>query len=260
MALLIRIFCLLVLLGITPFAFAGGMVQTNILVDTGPPADDCSGDLKFSWHMENIDVTLGTPAGCSDGDETGTLNSSASLSTTEKSDGTNSVKVEKSSGAGYYSFDVSSNDIIAMTEGKLTIDLFVDTYVDNAVFIKWKDSGCYAMIRMRNDGSDIEVQAYVDQGTAIDTLETSGSGHTVDEWLRIIYQWDHAQASGFDHKIELCDLTPPDTIGNCTSIQADTLVTWDNPITELQIGETQSVSGTLLFYTDNLQIYGDSGL
>lgn len=249
---LILIFC-------TVFLLVVNVNAGHFIRKVGGTADDCSGDLKFSWHMENDDVTLGDPAGCSDGDETGSITGSAILDTTQKSDGQKSIKVSKSSGTGFYSFDVSSNDIIDMQEGKIVIDLYVDTWVNNAVFIKWKDSGCYAMIRLRNSASDIEVGAYVDQGSVYDTLETSGSGHTEDEWLRITYQWDLSQSSA-DHKIELCDLTPPDTTSNCTSIQEDTLVTWDNPITALQIGETQSVSGTMLVYIDNVQIYAESGL
>jgi len=61
------------------------IAQSNIIQgrrDGGAACDDCSGDLKFSWHMENTNVATGTPCGCSDGDEDASEGGTPSLSGT----------------------------------------------------------------------------------------------------------------------------------------------------------------------------------
>jgi len=92
--------------------------------------DDCSGDLKFAWHMEDNDstpdVTLGNPCGCSDGDTIGAETGSPVFSTTQKSDGTYSLHINALDEG--YEFVVSGDDLIEADNVKITFDIYVVSY------------------------------------------------------------------------------------------------------------------------------------
>lgn len=92
--------------------------------------DNCSGSLKFAWHMEDNDstpdVTLGNPCGCSDGDSIGAETGSPDFSAVQKSDGTYSLHVNAID--EYYTFDVSADDLIEPDNIKITFDIYVVSY------------------------------------------------------------------------------------------------------------------------------------
>lgn len=239
-------------------AFASDAVMIMRTRDGGGGCDDCSGDLKFSWHMENVDVTLGTPCGCSDGDEGASTDGTPSLSSTEKSDGTYSAYGDT---VDYYKFVISHPDLVDVSEGKVVMDIFIPTgewAADVTFFDAYYDSGTRInCMTAGSSGSDIEVRCAHDDGWQ-ELEATSGTGHTENEWLRVTVRWDASQSSA-DFDVELCDLTLPDTTSNCVNSGADNDIDGDwgaNTPTELRIGP----SGNCAIYVDNIQIYGESGM
>ena len=60
------ILCLALLIPATSSAGMFDRVISQYNAAGGAPAcDSCTGGLEMAWHMENVDVTLGTPCGCS---------------------------------------------------------------------------------------------------------------------------------------------------------------------------------------------------
>lgn len=112
--------------------------------------DDCSdANLTFSWHAEDIDVTVGTPCGCSDGDTTATLVSGAVISSTQKSDGTNSLSFPTS--LDYATFDNTSEDIINKDAGTIIFDIYLTARANfQRVFIYEVDSNNFIRCQTRN--------------------------------------------------------------------------------------------------------------
>lgn len=92
----------------------------------GPSCDDCSGSLRFAWHMEDNDstpdVTIGTPCGCADTDEVGTQNGSPGFSASQKSDGTYSLYID----ALDESYEFS--EPFDFADYKITFDIYVVSY------------------------------------------------------------------------------------------------------------------------------------
>jgi hypothetical protein len=224
----------------------------------GGGGDDCSGDLMFSWHMENTTVTSGTPAGCSDGDTTGSANGSVELSSTQVSDGTYSAKADAIT--EYYYFAVSSEDIVAVAEGKVILDIYVDVFVNATRF--WHiDTADTESLQCTTTGSaaDIEITCTFNGDGWSSTIFTAGSGHAEDEWLRVTYQWKASESTA-DHKLTLCDLTPPDTTSNCTikGPEDDIDGVWGDGPDNLELGNSGNTASTI--YVDNIQIYATSDL
>jgi hypothetical protein len=227
----------------------------------GGGGDDCSGDLMFSWHMESTTVTSGTPAGCSDGDTTATANNSPTLSSTQTSDGTYSAYANAS--VEYYYFAISSEDLVAVAEGKVEFDLYIETLASNQRFFHVDTSDIESIQCTINSGSttsDIRIDCTFtgdDWGSTVHS--GSATGHAEGEWLRVTYQWK-ASESNADHKLTVCDLTPPDTTSNCYSQgpEDDIDGAWTFLPDNLELGDSAATSGNL--YIDNFQSYATSGL
>jgi hypothetical protein len=237
-----------------------------ILRTRGVTCDDCSGDLKWSWHMEDMsDTTAGTPCGCTDGggDTVPVLSGSGSYcyrDDAQKSDGTYSLRLPSSAAYDFYEFNISNDIELNDSEGRIVIDIYVDTWADSKTFFYAHYLGSQNFIQLKLEGAanDIEAQAIYTGNSSGDAIKTAGTGHVENEWLRITYRWDIAK-SGVDHIVEICDLTPPDTTSNCAdSGLQDDLAAWNDDATELQIGMISSGGATL--WIDNVEIWGDSEL
>lgn len=236
-----------------------------VIVRTAPPAaggcDDCSGDLKFSWHFENTDITSGTPCGCVDasGDTVAAVSAgSPAISGTQSSDGSNSGSIPAATTS--WEFDVTSADIADKDEGKIVFDAYITTFVTNTMFLRvsYDTGNDYLQIVMRGGANDVEVRGFYFNGTGQTTTTTGIGNHTANEWLRITYQWKVANSAS-DHRIEICDLTPPDTTSNCDSTTAeDDLTVFAAEPEKLYVGNLSGNAAA--FYIDNLQIYATSGL
>lgn len=135
---------------------------------TSSSCDDCSGSLMFAWHMDDNDptpdVTLGTPCGCSDGDEIGAETGSPEFSTTQKSDGTRSLRINALDED--YLFVVSSDDLINLDSFKVTFDIYVVSYPGTAAK--------YIEIFRATSGSDYVVVVAKNGGT-LNTYHNGGA-------------------------------------------------------------------------------------
>jgi len=249
-----KISLLLLLVFIPALAYAWGVVGISGGVPSGGSCDDCSGDLKFSWHMENVDLTLGTPCGCVDsgGDITATANASIELSATQKQDGSTSALFNADN--EYYSFTVSSGDLITAAEGKVIFYVYIDTFdADESVFSAVGDADDYIEIQMVINSAAIDFYGVYSGAGTIDTLLVD-SNRIEDEWIYVEYGWKYG-VDGNDHYIKICDA---DGVSNCvTEEQDDDLGLVDTAFTELRIGTANQ--DTISCYLDNFTSYATSG-
>jgi hypothetical protein len=233
-----------------------------ILRTRGNGCDDCSGDLMFSWHMENTNIETGTPCGCVDssGDTDASLTGGASISGTQYSDGSNSVN--SPNGQDYYTFDSASDDNFNDAEGKIVVDVYVGSFIANTEIIRIDDNSSTnrLVLKLQGTSTDIYVQA-IWTGDGSDDFANTPSGQSYqgeDEWLRITYQWKVA-ASTADHKTEICDLTPPDSTSNCQNSGAqDDITGWTSNASYFDVGNNSATACD--YYIDNLEVYATSGL
>jgi len=222
--------------------------------DSEAGCDDCSGTVMFQTHFEDLDVTTGTPCGCSDGDESGVTNGTAAISSTQKSDGTNSLYC--ADGEDYVVYTNTGNALIDLDAGHLIFDLYIDTWVDNAdVFGIRPDTN--NQIRIEMDGSSGAIDFYLVHETNNDVYPMScNSNKAEDTWLRLRYDWKQG-VEGNDMKLQVWDLTPPDTLNNLEPIEEDndfdakTLGEGD-----LNIGVKDAAAAKV--YIDNFSIHSDS--
>lgn len=146
----------LVLLLFAVPTFAGGGATMMMVMGSPPVAggtcDDCSGSRIFSWHMENINIELGTPCGCSDdATKTATYSGDFALSTDNVIDGTyTGYRVNASDYAtvpltgtsttqGYISWGM---DAVNVVSGSIKI---VELYYDNNNFFRVSQSSSDAL-------------------------------------------------------------------------------------------------------------------
>ena len=248
-------YLLLTLCLIFSFSIANGWMG-SMMVGGGTPASvGCAGDLKWSWYMEDTDITADTPAGCSDGSaKTAVLVSSATIATDQYYDGSESLKVVSST--DYASFANFDGDEFDFNEGKIIFYFMINVYVDSAVLLKISYDGTDFLsiyLSPTGDGTDIKVGArYVDGYLLAD----SSGVCQVDEWIRVTYQWKVSESAA-DHALEICDNlggTP-----NCfTDGPEDDLGTWAGAANSCLIGSvsTQNITG----WIDGIEIYATSGL
>lgn len=226
-------------------AFIGAAVGQP---DAAPAGDGCgTGNLVFSWHMEDLTVTTGTPAGCSQGDTTGTLNSGAYLTNYVAQDGTYSLRCPSS--ADYCSFSVSSDDIFNDDAGTFTIYINVGTWLDG-LYIATLLGDTTNRVQIRTDGTDVDGSRHVEMlldfnGAAQLSITTTGTGLSLNTWHKVTAKWRTGT-------------TDPTT---SSSLQIDTqtavtgttpLASWNTQATELRIGGGVN-SG--LIYVDNMRVY-----
>jgi hypothetical protein len=225
-------------------AFLGSLHVTPV----AGGGDDCSdANLLFSWHMENENVTLGTPAGCSDGDETATLNSGATIDSTQFQDGANSLSCP--TGSDYAGFAVSGNDIFSETAGTIIFYLRINTggYVTGAnlfssridpnnrfeIYMQGADTPTGREIFMRWDGA----------GTT-QSASTSDADLDTNTWYKITAKYDTADV---DPNLSLqIDSETPVTNNN-------NLVAWSGSLSAMNIGNTLSAASD--YWLDNIKVY-----
>lgn len=133
----IRAIAALVLLLVAPVAaLAWGAMAIGGGVTAVVPGgcDSCTGTLLFSSHFEALDVTSGTPCGCSVGDTTGTASSAAVINSDLYSDGANSLDCPTST--DYLSYSISSGDIFSQTAGTITFRLYITTFKNGAILFR----------------------------------------------------------------------------------------------------------------------------
>ncbi|MGV0961816.1 MAG: hypothetical protein ACOYB1_18480 [Limnohabitans sp.] len=221
--------------------------------DVAPSGDSCTGGLLFSWHAENVDVTQGTPAGCSVGDTTATAVNSASISTDYAlgSDGTHSAKIVTSGSWNSYNFDWNrtTNSILTLSAG--TIDLW------------FRYSGTINsqnLFYLYVDGSN-RIYPYIDSAGYIGASWVyGGDAKPARTTFPIIsentnyhckFRWDTTAHSGLYRKVT-CDTTTGESNSADTGTEAFS-GTWSGDTGTLSIGDSGTPGATL--YIDKVKIY-----
>jgi len=201
-------------------------------------------NLLFEWHMEDLTVGSGVPYGCSDGDITATLVSSASLTTTQSQDGDYSLYAPTS--GDHAAFTISGEDLIKHSSG--TIDVWVRPVTSNnytSIVHAYYDPTNHVIM-------DIDESSLFRMKVVSDVLSQVTSTQTItpDTWYHVIAKWDAVAHGGY--YIEICADTTNGTT-NCAS-SGTAFGAWAGTLTTLRIGEAAGVSSEL--YVDNLKIYG----
>lgn len=237
--------------------FSAGWIETTynnqnapatFLIEGTPEGlcDDCSGSLKFAWHMEDNDatpdVTLGNPCGCSDGDTIGAETGSPVFSTTQKSDGSYSLHINAL--FERYEFAISADDICEADNVKITFDLYIVSYPSagashNIIEVN-KDGNNYTKIRLTGTTSSVAVE-YHANGTASDYLTVAVS---TGAWVSCEYQAKTGIGDN-DHYLKCGENSDEDD---------DDLVAMDGSLSSLVFGDTNG-SGVGEYYVDNVKVY-----
>jgi hypothetical protein len=160
------------------------------------------------------DVTLGTPCGCSDGDEIGAETGSPSFDATTQSDGTYSLLINALT--EYYAFDISGVDLFDIDDFKITFDLYLGSYAGAGEWVYvWQayyDADNLASVYI----DATQVCGYQCAATVCNSVCISGLSTTT--WYSCTYEGKDG-IEGNDHKI-VCGATSQEedddlgTVGN----------------------------------------------
>lgn len=209
--------------------------------------DDCAGDIAMTWHMEDVDVTIGTPAGCSDYDTSATDMNGATLSTDQANDGTSSFLHGPEDS---YAFDVPNatiEDTGTICQSVYVADWSVGTdftrffriYIDDndSIALYWKYDGSATDITFRAEGSNDN-----DTRTRLNLAMPDAT------WLRMCVSWD-LNDDAVDSLWLWVDLDADDVMdeGEYAETTTATVGNWAGSGTlTLEVGST----GGNVYYTD----------
>lgn len=255
-----RLLLIFLLLLIASPAYPFGTAMTAVCSSGGGAAaaatDSCTGGLLFSWHCENVDVTLGGVAGgvnngCSAGYTTATANSSAAINADHTAqDGTNHCDFPTASDR--YLFTVSSNDIANPAAGTVIFYLKLQTPLQyNGLFRLYADANDYLKIAISTADKDELTLSYSGNGT-IKTITTSGINMTTGVWYKITAKWSVAGVSEGGTKylsIDVDDATGTRAYGTAALTAFTDALGTDG----LQFGETDGYASD--FQIDNIKVY-----
>jgi len=230
---------LLLLLLIPALAYAWGVA----IIGSGGGTSAAGGcDNLFEWHCENVDITLGTPAGCSAGDTTAAATGSPAISNTQKSDGTNSVHINTQD--EYYEFAIDTSDLLDPDDFKITFDLYIVSMpVGGTTYLMYNVGGVNDKFYISLDSTNAGIKFYrkaqgTTDGVFVDSLSTG-------TWLSIEYQ-GLTGVTGNDHYLNIPDEGSDEN-------DDDLPVMSGTPPTSIKIGESNgSADGE--YYIDNIKI------
>jgi hypothetical protein len=208
--------------------------------------DACgTGDLLFSWHCENVDVTLGTPPGCSLGDTVATLASSAVISATQKQDGSNSLSVPTKS--DYAEFAVSSENIVKGEAGRVDLWIYTPDVTEAYNGLVEVQVDANNMISVYTVQGTVNIR-YRGNSTNVDCVTTDGV--LANQWWHVVASWSVAGSSGNHLRIGINQTQTDPTFVNST----DSITDIGAPVT-LRFGDTVELGG-YGHYIDNIKVYG----
>ena len=223
--------------------------QCASLIGSGIPVEAgevvCTGGANpiFYWDMEHItDVTSGTPAGCSAGDDVG-LNVNAELSTTAGTVTNGTYSILFPTGYDHVEFDVSSGDIIDGDEGTITFDVTcADWSIEPALF-RSTDGTVDNMILVRVDNSTVRAE-YDGSGTGLN-ITHGNTPLTNNQKYSVEYKW----------RIGTTNPSVSLNIDDGTAVTSDTdLTQMSSSLTKLFIGN-QGFPAASNCWIDNLKVY-----
>jgi hypothetical protein len=209
------------------------------------PCDDCSGDLSFAWHCEDLTVTSGTPCGCVDatGDSVTSATGAADLNAdVTPFDGTYSCDFPQ--GTDYYEFDVSSDDLISDDAGTIEFELYVTTWdTGSYLFQAFGSASPEDLIRLEMTGTD-EIKAVYVGNNDVQIFSTVDANISTGSWYTIKYTWTQA------------NVDPNQTVtveGTLRGSDNDNCVGFSTPISKIRIGAYTEQTGDV--HIDNIKIY-----
>lgn len=191
---------ILLILFLSSYSFAAPPALLGCLQTVGgEQPDSCTGGLTFSWHCENTDVTLGTPAGCSAGDETASVGAGSPAINADVTpyDGSYTVDIP-ASGPHYYSFTLSNDTIVDDTKGTVSFYLYVNAFADASYLFKATynvDNQIY--IKLSNFSTINRIELYHVGNTTIRKVETSNSTDMpTGQWVLVTAKWSTTAVGG----------------------------------------------------------------
>jgi len=218
--------------------------SSGVVDDGGAGCDSCTGDLTFSWHMEDTDVTSGTPCGCSAGDTTATLNNSAAISSAQAQDGTNSLYCPSgSSTPANAEFSNTSNAIIQPDAGTVTFYVYVTSFVAGTrLWTMWTGPTDNIQCYMTGTGDgNIDILLWY-RGTGSANV-TANSNLSLNTWYQVTCKWREGAA---DPSIYV--------EANSASAQSDTDLSGASDDGTFYVGNNDG-SKVGDFYIDNMKVY-----
>jgi len=214
----------------------------------GALVDDCSGSLMFSWHMESTDIESGSPAGCSDGDTTGTAAGTPTISTDRYTDGTHSL-LTNALDEGY---TFTPTGLVDLDDAKITFDIYVATAPSNG-----SGGGYQEFFHTRYASWENYISALIEETGPVLKVWRSGQGTnqnvnvtiTTGAWYSCEYQMKVGVA-GLDHYLN-CGGTPDED-------DDDHIAALNSGVPDyFLVGDTYGSAPTTpgVFYLDNFKIY-----
>jgi len=241
---------LILLILLLPSLCFGGSIQDAhkaviARMNTAVVCDDCSGTLKFSWHMEDNDstpdVTIGNPCGCSNNDTIGAISDAPVFSTTQKSDGTYSLHINALD--ENYLFSVTTDDIVEVDNLKITFDIYVVSYPSagkyHHIIFAGDDVNNYLQIQL--EGTNTVLGVYYNGQTTVDRINVNLD---TGSWVSCEYQAKTGVA-GNDHYL---------ACGVASTEEDDDLVAFAATADSIRFGDEYGDEAGE-YYLDNVKIY-----
>jgi hypothetical protein len=207
-----------------------------------PSCDDCSGARTFAWHMENVDVTLGTPCGCSDADTI--ADGSGDIDFVDAApapfDGTYSLCWL---GALDYAYFTLSGTINPENFSVTILVNMVDGTFDSGteIFELYGDTNDYINLQITGAEDALDVQGKVSaNGTSY--YIANNADRADSEWFCVVYKVKFDE-EGNDHSLSVCD---SDCASNCvTNTEDDDIVAnFDTTPTVMIFGNQSANTGS----------------
>lgn len=216
--------------------------------------DSCTGNLLFSWHMEDTDVTLGGVAGgvnngCSAGDTTMTATGAGTeLSSTVYKDGAKAIYAPGTN--HYYEASVTSGDIVKYDAGTVDLWVYVTTFSSGAYsfFTQVSDTSNSIQVRQQTATTQQFRLTHTAGGTTRSATTAISGGFANDTWYHVIAKWD-TTAHGSDYGSICADTTTGTS--NC-GVFTSALGTWAGDITVVRFGQAGNATTQ---YIDNVKVY-----
>jgi len=205
------------------------------------PGADCSGVASFIWEIDDESVDGAGECVESGGDSSATKTGSPSISTSIA----NFPNV-----SDYYSFDISSNDLVSDNSGTIYIKVRITAWGNYAQLFKAKDAATDDVVTCFQKYTDEFTCYYFHGGTARE-IDTAGDFST-GTWYIIAYTWTTQGTPSNDSQV---DVYNADCSSNLYSEALDVgLDTMTDTMTELQIGNSQAANASD-FDIDYVHIY-----
>lgn len=204
---------------------------------------DCSNGLTFGWACEDADVTADSPTGCSDGDTTASLHGSGAISSSQYSDGDESLYAN---GWGDATFTVSSLDLITDTAGTITFDIYIVAFVDECQLLKAQydnNNRIYFKMNGTDDATGREIGiVYYGNGSYV-TAYTTAADLAEGTWYSATGKW---RQGATDPSLYF-------EINSATASSDTNLIDMSNDMTSLAFGDIPGTGAE--FYIDKIKIY-----